>query len=95
VRETPRPAREEIATIRPAPAFFMPGATARAIWNRPSTLTAWITRQSSSDVLDGRAHARARAARGVDDDMERPGGLDLGDQRRHGLRVGHVADTRA
>ena len=48
VRLTPRPARLAITTMRPSAFFFMPGATARLAKNAPSTLTAWIARQSSS-----------------------------------------------
>ncbi len=48
VRETRRPAPEEITMIRPIPAAFMPGVTARARLNAPSTFTAWIARQSAS-----------------------------------------------
>src|SRR5829696_9185188 len=48
VRLTPRPARLAITTMRPLPFFFMPGVTARLAKNAPSTLTAWIARQSSS-----------------------------------------------
>src|SRR4029453_14874815 len=37
-----------VTTMRPLPFFFMPGATARLAKNAPSTLTAWMARQSSS-----------------------------------------------
>ena len=51
VSETPIPARLEIIMIRPCFTFFICGTTARAMLNAPSTLTAWIIRQSESETF--------------------------------------------
>src|SRR5829696_2933511 len=76
VRLTPRPARLAITTMRPLPFFFMPGVTARLAKNAPSTLTAWIARQSSSLTSStGRLALAAHAARDMHQHIDATAGL--------------------
>ena len=83
-------------TIRPCPFAFMPGVTARATWNAPSTFTAWMARQSPSVTSSSGPAIRPRTppaawtaiSTGADPVHQRVDGRGVGDIEFVGLDRG-------
>ena len=94
VRLTPRPAPDEMLTIRPKPLRFIEGATAWVRKKAPDRLTAKIACQSSSaDFLDRPPDLAKDAAGTIDQDVDAgPVGLDRGDGFPDRRAVGDVED---